>query len=135
MDLDEVYSLRTALESVACSLGGAQRRHSDHAAMQAIIDGYAELWPALTLQEAADADLRFHDAVYRAARHRRLLRTWQELRPQVYLFLLARPYVGDPGFREFMARRHALILDAIGRRTRPGRRRRPRSTSRPRSSG
>jgi DNA-binding GntR family transcriptional regulator len=112
-DLDEVYSLRAAVESVACTWAARNANEADHAELQSIIDGYADLSPTLTLQEAADADLRFHDAVYRAARHRRLHRMWHELRPQVYLFLLARPYVGDPGFREFMATRHALILDAI----------------------
>jgi DNA-binding GntR family transcriptional regulator len=112
-DLDEVYSLRAAVESVACTWAARNADAADHAELQAIIDGYADLSPTLTLQEAADADLRFHDVVYRAARHRRLQRTWHELRPQVYLFLLARTYVGDAGFREFMAMRHALILDAI----------------------
>jgi DNA-binding GntR family transcriptional regulator len=112
-DLDEVYSLRQALESVACTWAARNADEQDHAELQAIIDGYAELSPTLTLQDAAEADLRFHDVVYRAAGNRRLLRTWHELRPQVYLFLLARPYVSTPEFREFMARRHALILDAI----------------------
>jgi DNA-binding GntR family transcriptional regulator len=112
-DLDEVYSLRTALESVACTWAARNAREQDHAELQSIVDGYHGLAPELTLQEAADADLRFHDAIYRSARHRRLLRTWHELRPQVYLFLLARTYVSAPEFRTFMAVRHSLMLDAI----------------------
>jgi DNA-binding GntR family transcriptional regulator len=112
-DLDEVYSLRQAIESIACTWAARNADEQDHADLQAIIDGYAELSPTLTLQEAAEADLRFHDTIYAAARHRRLLRMWHELRPQVYLFLLARPYVRTPDFREFMSTRHALLLDAI----------------------
>jgi DNA-binding GntR family transcriptional regulator len=112
-DLDEVYSLRQAIESIACVWAARHADDRDHAQLQAIVDGYARLSPSLTLQQAADADLRFHDAVYAAARHRRLHRMWHELRPQVYLFLLARSYVSTPEFREVMSTRHQLLLDAI----------------------
>ena len=53
----------------------------------------------LTEQEAADQDVRFHDAVYRAAHHERLYASWSSLRSQVYVLLLGRNVAG-PDFRE-----------------------------------
>jgi DNA-binding GntR family transcriptional regulator len=53
----------------------------------------------LTEQQAADQDVQFHDAVYRAAHHDRLYAMWSSLRSQVYVLLLARNVAG-PDFRE-----------------------------------
>ena len=61
----------------------------------------------------ATVDLAFHDVVYHASRHRRLLGLWEDLRPQVYVFLCARTYVHTREFREIMIRNHAAILSVI----------------------
>ena len=53
----------------------------------------------LTEQEAAEQDVRFHDAVYRAAHHARLYTAWSAIRSQVYVLLLGRN-VADQDFRE-----------------------------------
>ncbi len=112
-DLEEVFSLRLAIEPVCCAWAARHARDSDLAEMQAVIDGYAELDARVTARKAAEVDLAFHDAVYRASGHRRLLRLWADLRPQVYVFMLARTYVHTPGFREIMIRSHAEILAVI----------------------
>jgi DNA-binding GntR family transcriptional regulator len=64
----------------------------------AILKGAASSQP-LTEQEAADQDVRFHDAIYRAAHHERLYVAWSSIRSQVYVLLLARNVAG-PDFRE-----------------------------------
>jgi DNA-binding GntR family transcriptional regulator len=118
-DLEEVYSLRVAIEPVACAWATRNAVPRDLEEMQAIIDSYSKLTTKVTVQEAADADLGFHDVIYAAARNRRLLRLWQDLRPQVYLFLLARTYVRKREFREIMIARHGQILSAIAERDEP----------------
>jgi len=65
------------------------------------------------VHDAAEKDLLFHDAVYRAAGHSRLLRLWRDLRPQVQMFMLARTYVSDPDFAAVMRRSHLELLSAI----------------------
>jgi DNA-binding GntR family transcriptional regulator len=116
-DLEEVYSLRLAIEPVACAWAARNANERDLADMQSIIDGYhSRLTRRVTVQDAADADLSFHDVVYRAARHRRLMTLWQDLRPQVYVFLLAREYVRAREFRDIMITNHGTIRSVISSR-------------------
>jgi DNA-binding GntR family transcriptional regulator len=112
-DLEEVYSLRLAIEPFVCAWAARNADEQDYAEMQAAIDSYSTLDSSVTAHEAADADLRFHDVLYRAARHKRVLRLWGDLRPQVYIFLLARTYVGQAEFRDIMIRSHGALLAAI----------------------
>jgi DNA-binding GntR family transcriptional regulator len=112
-DVEEVYSLRLAIEPLACAWSAQNATDQDCAKMQAVIDVYADPAVTETPHQAADADLRFHDLIYAAAAHRRVQRLWQDLRPQVYIFLLARDYVGTSEFRDIMVRRHAIMLEAI----------------------
>jgi DNA-binding GntR family transcriptional regulator len=113
-DVEEVYSLRLAIEPLVCAWGAQNASEQDWLEMESVIAGYSELaTTATTPHEAADADLRFHDVVYRAAGHRRVQRLWQDLRPQVYIFLLARKYVGTREFRDIMIAKHESILSAI----------------------
>jgi DNA-binding GntR family transcriptional regulator len=116
-DLEEVYSLRLAIEPVACEWAARNANDRDLADMQSVIDSYqSRLTRRVSVQDAAEADLSFHDVVYRAARHRRLMRLWQDLRPQVYVFLLAREYVRTREFRDIMITNHSTIRDVISRR-------------------
>jgi DNA-binding GntR family transcriptional regulator len=111
-DLEEIYSLRLAVEPLATVWSARNASDADCAAMQAVIDSYAALDSA-GAHEAAEADLRFHDVVYRSAGHGRVLRLWQELRPPVSIFLLARSYIGQAEFCDGMIRNHDVILAAI----------------------
>lgn len=112
-DLNEVYSLRVVLEPVACEWAAANADERDVERLRTIVDGYARLTSDLTVQRAAEADLSFHDAIYDAARHRRLLRMWADLRPQVFVFMLGRTYVHTPEWRTLMIENHRSILDAV----------------------
>lgn len=112
-DLEEVFSLRLAIEPVACIWAARHAQPEDLTEMQEVIDGYSQLTTKATTREAAEADLAFHDVVYRASAHRRLLGLWEDLRPQVYVFLLARSYVHTREFREIMIRNHATIHAVI----------------------
>jgi DNA-binding GntR family transcriptional regulator len=113
-DLEEVYSLRLAIEPVACTWATRHAVDTDLQQMQAVIDGYSKiLTRRVSDADAAEADLRFHDLVYDAARHKRLLRLWQDIRPQVYVFLLSRTYVRTREFRDIMVRGHGAIMSVI----------------------
>jgi DNA-binding GntR family transcriptional regulator len=100
-DLEEVYSLRLALERLAVARAARLGTEADFGVMDAVLHefrGTASDQP-LTEQQAADQDVRFHDAVYRAAHHERLYATWSSIRSQVYVLLLGRNVAG-PDFRE-----------------------------------
>lgn len=112
-DLEEVYSLRLAIEPFVTAWAARNATEDDLADMEAAIDSYSALDESVTVHEAADADLRFHDVLYRASGHKRVLRLWQDLRPQFYIFLLARTYVGQKEFRDIMIASHGEMLAAI----------------------
>ena len=114
VDLEEVFSLRLALERLALHWAALHATEDEGAQMEELIRRQSkELTGDVSRRFAAQLDLEFHDAVYQAARHERLLRSWRDLRPQVYVFLLSRDYVGTPDFAGIMVRSHTLYLEVI----------------------
>lgn len=100
-DLEEVYSLRLSLERLAVARAVHHGTDADFAELDGILHEFrgSRSGQPLTEQEAADQDVRFHDAVYRAAHHDRLYAAWSAIRSQVYVLLLGRN-VASPDFRE-----------------------------------
>ncbi|MBL8156818.1 MAG: GntR family transcriptional regulator [Anaerolineae bacterium] len=111
-DFDEVYSLRLGLERVAMQYAIRSATPADLDEMQRIVNTMIEqVNQGITEKDAADLDLHFHDVLYQASRHKRLLSAWAVLRPQIYIFLLSRN-VADSDFRIQMVR-HQEIVDVI----------------------
>lgn len=114
-DLEEVFSLRMALEQFAIRQA-VRNADADHMAeMQALIDTMsAYVDRGITPQEAAKLDLQFHEIIYKSAKHKRLHSFWSILRPQIHIFLLWRN-VANPDFRirENIIDSHQALLDAI----------------------
>lgn len=112
-DLDEVYSLRLALEQLAIRQAAQHADPEVLAEMQAVVDqiGLA-VARGITEQEAAKLDVQFHDLIYKASKHRRLYQTWSTLRPQVHILLLSR-YVAKDDFKQYITAEHQFILNAI----------------------
>ena len=112
-DLGEVYSMRTAIESLAVRLA-IRRRHQDD--LDRLDASLSELQVAMrrkiTEQAAARLDVNFHDCIFKAAHHERLYRSWSAIRMQVYWFLLSRN-VANPDWREGMSQGHGRLLDLI----------------------
>lgn len=112
-DAEEVFSLRQAIERLAIAYACRRASQADLDEMQAVVDEMAAATQrGATAQEAAEQDLRFHDLLYRASGHQRLLSFWTTLRPQIHIFLLSRN-VASPDFSESAAKGHQTILDAI----------------------
>jgi DNA-binding GntR family transcriptional regulator len=113
-DLAEVYSLRVTLEALALRWAARNATPADCERMERAVEAIGtSLSPEVTVREAAQIDLDFHDLVYEAAHHERLHRIWLDLRPQVFLFFLSRDYVATPEFRELMVRTHSEVVDVI----------------------
>lgn len=58
-------------------------------------------------------DLRFHDVIYNASRHQRLIATWTMLRPQVYVIILWAGNVASANFQDVAVNGHREIVDAM----------------------
>lgn len=112
-DLDEVYTLRVAIERLAVQRFVANATEADLDRLQAVVDRIAAILPrGITEQEAAELDLEFHDIIYRAGGHRRLYETWATLKPQIHVLLLNRN-VAHEDFRDMVVSSHQEILDAM----------------------
>ncbi|MBI5876754.1 MAG: GntR family transcriptional regulator [Chloroflexi bacterium] len=115
-DLDEVYSLRLAIERLAvqmtCQISDGSRLNATRAVIARMASYNTNTISEL---EAAELDLQFHDAIYRATAHHRLIDVWSALRPQIHILLLTRNVV-DSDFRVGLIEGHQLILDAITQR-------------------
>ncbi len=112
-DLEEVFSLRLALEQLAVRQAVQHATPVHLKQMQAILDQIVlALNQGLMGQEAATLDLGFHEVIYQASQHRRLYEFWSILRPQIHIFLLTRN-VANPDFREQILSGHQAIFEAI----------------------
>jgi DNA-binding GntR family transcriptional regulator len=112
-DLDEVYTLRVAIERLAVQRAVEHGNEESIAQLQSVVDEIADaVGRGISEQEAAELDLRFHDQIYQAANHRRLVESWLTLRPQIYFVFLNRN-VANPDFRDYVVTSHQDILDAI----------------------
>lgn len=113
-DLEEVYTLRLALERLAVQYAVVAAQPEDFAAMAANTHALeAAVARGLTEPEAAALDIGFHDLLYKAARHRHLLDAWANIRSQVYVFLLSRNRA-NPDYRDrTIAQAHAGIWQAL----------------------
>jgi len=118
-DLDEVYSLRLVIERLAVQLAIRKADAACLAELQAVIRQMAaQSVNSITEPQAAELDLRFHENIYLAADHRRLIEVWSSLRPQIHILLLTRNVVNSD-FREGLVKGHQLILDAIVNKDEP----------------
>jgi len=114
-DVDEVYSLRLAMETLAARWAVEHATADDLAALEAVL---AEVPAALDSGDAravSDLDVRFHDAFYRAAHHERLYVFWRSVRSQVSRFLFSRNTV-VPTTREIALDEHAHLLELLRQR-------------------
>jgi DNA-binding GntR family transcriptional regulator len=116
-DIEEVYSVRAALERLATRLA-AER------AGAAVLDGLDQTVDAMADAIASGSDgpkllaldIDFHDQIYAAAGNRRLLDAWQALRSQVYLFQLSRIRLGDKDYRQRLVTEHQEIATLLRQR-------------------
>lgn len=111
-DLEEVYTLRLALERLAVQCVVERATDQDLNAMEAVVKSLGRRIASISVKEDADLDIKFHDLLYRAARHERLYACWSDLRPQIYRLLLNRN-VAVPDFRETTVKNHTIIVDVL----------------------
>jgi DNA-binding GntR family transcriptional regulator len=112
-DLEEVYSLRIVLETLAARFAVKRAQEADFDRLAAALTDFTHsLAGHPTERDAANLDVQFHDAFYQAAHHDRLYLSWSNIRLQVYRFLLTRN-LANPDWRDNMARGHTEILEVL----------------------
>lgn len=114
-DVAELDSLRTVLEQLAVQLV------IDHATDEDLltIDKAVERMDrAADEHEMVRCDIDFHDTIYAAAGHRRLLEAWKAIRSQAYLFLLTRIGLNTDGYLACIPVEHRKLAACLRARDR-----------------
>ena len=112
-DVEEVYSLRQALELLAVPYFLKNATPEDIARLERVVEKISrQARTDVTPKEAADLDVEFHETLMRAARHQRLLEAWLNLREQIRILLLSRNVVGKD-FRDLLWNDHQDVLKAL----------------------
>ncbi|MFC4003706.1 GntR family transcriptional regulator [Prauserella oleivorans] len=109
-DIAELDSLRGALEQLAVQRVAAHASDEDIAAID---DAARRMERAEDAHAMVHCDIAFHDAVYAAARHRRLQEAWQAIRSQVHLFLLTRIAVSSEHYVDHLPGEHRDLAAAL----------------------
>jgi DNA-binding GntR family transcriptional regulator len=112
-DMEEISSLRTTLEALAVKRLIRLATPDD---LQLLEENIRTMEQANQRGQAGLVDLQFHELLVRAARHGRLLASWQALRAQLQLVLVYNNLI-EPGFARSTARNHRRLLALIRRKT------------------
>lgn len=116
-DIEEVYSVRAALERLASCTAAEYAGPEVLDRLDRIVDTMAaEIDAGAEGPKLLALDIDFHDQIYAAAGNRRLLDAWQALRSQVYLFQLSRIRLGDKDYRSRLVTEHWEIAELLRRR-------------------
>jgi DNA-binding GntR family transcriptional regulator len=109
-DIAELDSLRGALERLAVERVVAHASDDDLAPVEHAAKRMAHAEDEHTMVRL---DIRFHDAVYAATRHRRLMQAWYGIRSQVHLFLLTRLGVSADDYLSHIPEEHDELVAAL----------------------
>lgn len=104
-DLDELYSMRTALEQFAFRLAWGKRDAAALADLRTRYDDLIEVQPTGNQAATIDRELSFHSWVYELSGHSLLLSHWRRLTPlvQIYMSLHHRTHGSHGEFRHMTA--------------------------------
>jgi DNA-binding GntR family transcriptional regulator len=111
-DLEEVNSLRQVLAPLAIRLAVRNATPGELNHMETMINAMEQRSPRMTGQEAAEATVRFHNAVYQATKHRLLIECWIHMRPFVHMLMLSHA-VAQPRFLEMSIADQRALLAAF----------------------
>lgn len=115
-DVEEVHSLRLALELLALRYVMERARAIDIVRLQGVVESLrACLSGNFSLQEAVDLDLQFHEELVVAARNNRLLSMWQSIKPQIWFLIYSRNAFALKSFQEAIGT-HEDLLESIRRK-------------------
>lgn len=114
VDVEEVHSLRAAIERLAAERACVRMGPGEFAAMDAVLAEMLAAGADVKPEEVVRLDLQFHDILYASCDHQRVQRVWTSIRSQVSFFLHTRnvafPDFAAVGYSEHLELRNALAL-------------------------
>jgi DNA-binding GntR family transcriptional regulator len=110
-DIEEVYSLRLSLETLAVRLATERATSTELAALRDAAT-FADPGDQFSQEQFAKHDVAFHELFYVAARHERLYAAWSMLRPHLRRFLLARN-IANADYKDSFSTEHSALAETV----------------------
>ncbi|NNM98149.1 MAG: GntR family transcriptional regulator [Candidatus Dormibacteraeota bacterium] len=111
-DIEDLYSLRRSLETLAVRLAASRATAEDLGALRAAAAHVQTDSEMMRERQFAEADIRFHDLLYRAAHHDRLYACWSMVRPNIFRFLLTRN-IANADYKAIFKDEHSALAQAV----------------------
>ena len=113
-DLEDVLEIRSVLEDLAVKDACQKMTPEQYAELDRAMRDFAEAAKTRDERRAAEADERFHDAIYRASGNERLAAIIASLREQMFRYRYE--YIKDAAVYGQLIKEHSAILDALRRK-------------------
>jgi DNA-binding GntR family transcriptional regulator len=115
-DVEEIFTLRAALEDLACEivLKDGRLQLADFQRLEAYIEHQREAIEARDFDRLTKLDMDFHEFICKKSEFERLLTMWQSLRAQIQVLVYQRFQTLD-WVPETVDTDHSAILDALRR--------------------
>lgn len=110
-DLRDVLEVRKNLEELAVELACKKATEADIEEMKAAHEEFIKTLSQKDLTVIAEADVKFHDVIYKITGNKRLIQILNNLREQMYRYRLE--YIKDEKKRMIVTDEHLQIIEAI----------------------
>lgn len=113
-DLEDVLEVRMALEELAVKLACRMLTPEQLEEIGALAEEFEQTLYGEDVGACAQADMRFHEAIYEATGNGRLVQILNNLREQMYRYRME--YLKDRDAHQQLVQEHAEILEALADR-------------------
>lgn len=110
-DINEVFEIRTSLDSLASGLAAERITDEELEHLQRLLVVIGEAIKEKNMEKIVEADTKFHDILYQASRNNRLVGIIYNLREQLTSFRAKS--MAYPGRLEETLKEHRRIVDTI----------------------
>ena len=110
-DMEDVLMIREALEELAARISCDKITQEELGDLKVAMAGFEQKAVDGTVEEMAEADVIFHDIIYRAADNRKLLQLLGNLREQMYRYRTE--YLKNEYYHSILIREHREIVRAL----------------------
>jgi DNA-binding GntR family transcriptional regulator len=110
-DMEELYTLRSALESLAVRILMSKLNEVTIEKLISIVEKMQKAADKEKLEEVINEDIRFHQTICELSGHRKLLEMWMMLQDQIKYFITMEEYFNDQS--NVLVEPHYRILEAL----------------------
>lgn len=113
-DVQEVYAVRAALDRLAAISAQSTASAEQLIALDELVEAMEqEVHAGASGPRLLALDIAFHDHIYEIAGNGRLVRAWQAVRSQVYLFQLRRIALGRQRYSARVVDEHRMLAELL----------------------